>query len=586
MPAGANLAGARFFVRRFPYRLLPLVAVLASVTLLAGVALAGADSDGDGFDDPTELFVGTDAQQPCNQTTTADDEEPDAWPPDFNDDTQVNILDVVRLRGVYGTDSGSEGYDQRFDLDANGNIGVTDTVRLRPVYNAACEPVAPPDPTPSPDPTPTPEPAPPGVFFENFDGIDPSSPQSAYYMQDWDISVHSRDQYTWHNLDPIKAQHGSNCGAPPSTHTVTDYEESVYVCRNHMMTALDAEGYGVTYLTPDHLVDFSQGTAVITWDVSTFRSSGRDWWDVYVMPWDDNLKLPLEPFIPDLDGYPRNGVLATTGEYNGYTNLGVDVIRNFDAQDVDGCWWCTNDGVYTPSPTRRDTYELHISRTHIKFGMPDYGWWPIDEDIDALSWDKGIVQWGHHSYNPSKVGCSSGSDPALAGLNCGDGNTWHWDNFGIDPATPFTILRGDRRYVDAGSTQTVNFPAAAPAGSFFRFSGTGGSGDSGFDLSFDGGASWQSPQKQPSSAADDGIGSYWVPVPQGTTSVVFRGEPNRYVKDFAIFSLYADDAQVAASQEAAALGFVRDGYGCDIDFESGPLVADIPSSGGAGRGPG
>jgi hypothetical protein len=538
-------------------RFLVPLALLIAIALLTGVAFAAADTDGDGFDDAIEAFVGTDPLLPCNQTTTAND-EPDAWPPDFNDDRQVNILDVTALRAVYGTSSGQSGYNARYDLDASGGIGVTDTVRLRPVYGTAC--------------TPAPPPSEPGVFMETFDG-EPSSPTSAYYLQDWDISVHSRDASTWHNLDTVKAQHGADCAAPPAIHNISAYEDSIYVCRNHMMTALNAQGYGVTYMTPNHLVDFSQGTAVISWDMSTFRSSNRDWTDVYVMPWNDNLKLPLEPWLPDLDGYPRSGVLATLGDYNNWSNMSVRVIRNFQQESVDGCWWCTWNGVFTPSPTRRDKFELHISKTHVKFGMPDYDFWPVDEDISALGWDKGIVQFGHHSYTPDKVGCSGGSDPALAGVNCGDGNTWHWDNFRIDPALPFTIIRGDRRYVDAGTTQTVNFSAAAPAGSFLRFSGTGTGDNGSFDLSFNNGATWLTPQKQPSSNGDDHYGSYWVPVPQGTTKVVFRGNSGRHMKDFAIFSPEASAAQVRASQEAAELEFVRDGYSCEID--AAPTVASV-----------
>jgi hypothetical protein len=563
---GAN-CGARTRKGFAPSHVLWFAAVAALAFLVTPVA-AGSDSDGDGFSDAVETYIGTNPLAACNQTTSANDEDPDAWPPDFNDDTAINILDVVALRTVYGKTSGQQGYNRRYDLDANGAIGITDVAAIRPVYDKQCTPPPPPQPTPQPTaqptPSPTPPPSPPGTFQATFDGIEPASPLSAYYMQNWDVSVHSRDDYTWEALDPTKAQHGADCGAPPTIHTITAYEDAVYNCRNHLMTAMAAEGYGVIYLNPNHMVDFSKGTAVIKVDASTLRTSGRDWWDVYIMPWNDNLKLPLEPFLPDLDGYPRNAISANIGQYNNGTTLGVDIIRNFEEEAVDSCWWCTYESVLTPSPTRRDTFELHISKTHIKFGMPAYNFWPVDEDIPALSWDKGIVQWGHHSYNPTKTGCGNGSDPALAGVSCGDGNTWHWDNFSIQPSIPFTLIRGDRRFVDAGSPSRVNFPAPAPANSFLRFSGTGGGGNSRFDLSFNGGASWQTPSKQPATNADDGIGSYWVPVPQGTTRVDFRGQPNFFVKDFAIFSQAPPQGAASATFGVSESGAAVLDLGCDI----------------------
>jgi hypothetical protein len=41
-----------------------------------------------------------------------------------------------------------------------------------------------------------------------------------------------------------------------------------------MMTATNASGYGVTYVTPARVVDFSAGTAVVRFDVATLRETG------------------------------------------------------------------------------------------------------------------------------------------------------------------------------------------------------------------------------------------------------------------------------------------------------------------------
>ena len=74
---------------------------------------------------------------------------------------------------------------------------------------------------------------------------------------------------------------------------------------------------------------------------------------------------------------------------------------------------------------------------HLRFGMPAYSLAWVDTALPDLGWAQGVVQFGHHSYNPTK--------------ECPDctPNTWHWDNVTIDPAVPFNITRGDRRYVDA-----------------------------------------------------------------------------------------------------------------------------------------
>ena len=66
--------------------------------------------------DDVELFVGTDPLKPCADDNTADNEADDKWPPDFNDDQAVNIVDRGRM--VSQVISGI--YEQRFDLNANG----------------------------------------------------------------------------------------------------------------------------------------------------------------------------------------------------------------------------------------------------------------------------------------------------------------------------------------------------------------------------------------------------------------------------------------------------------------------------------
>lgn len=343
-------------------------------------------------------------------------------------------------------------------------------------------------------------------FMDTFDGA-PAHP-TPWSSARWDITVHSRDVSNWYSLDAMDAQHGPNCESPATTHRITAYEDAVYQCNNHIMTAINAAGYGLIYLTPNQMVDFSNGEAVIRWDMSTERRSTRDWVDVWITPFEDNLQLTLNDWLPDLSGVPKRAVHIDMGDWNG-TPFGGSIYRNFQEDSLESTWWVPYEDFLDPSPQRRDTFELRISRTHIKFGMPDYNFWWIDTDISPLDWTQGVIQFGHHSYNPWKDGN-------------GGPQTWHWDNVFIEPSKPFTILGSDRRYVNGSGSNRINFSGPAPANSYLRFAGIGND----LQVSFNNGSSWQDAQYQTHanySFADEAFKSYWMPIPQGTSFVLFRG---------------------------------------------------------------
>jgi hypothetical protein len=375
-----------------------------------------------------------------------------------------------------------------------------------------------------------------GDFVETFDG-DPLSP-SAWHPANWDVTVHSRDTNTFGTLQTMQAMHGPTCAAPPATHAVSAYEDAVFQCNGHVMTAIFAAGYGVIYLTPSQLVDFASGEAVVRFDVSTNRSSLRDWIDLWITPFQDNLQLPLERFLPDLSGEPRNSVHLRMDNFccNGTSGFRAILTRNFTSEYLPLLHPDTGyESFLTPSMTRRDTFELRLSNTHLRFGMPAYGFWWVDTDIAPLGWTQGVVQLGHHSYNPQKD-CVVGPE-----ITC-QPNTWHWDNVSISPAVPFTLLRGDRRVVSAANaTLPVRFPAGAPADAHLRFSAIGGN----IAVSTDGGRTWQAAQRQAvvKPDQDEIFKQYWTPVPQGTASVLIRGaDPSQGVwlaRDISIWSLAA-----------------------------------------------
>lgn len=334
----------------------------------------------------------------------------------------------------------------------------------------------------------------------------------------WSVVRHVRDPKGWYTMEPMMAWHGSKCEKPDDpvapTHLVTNYEDMTFLCRNHMMTAVNASGYGVIYLTPDRMVDFTAGTAVVRFDVTTLRESGRDWIDLWVTPFAENLVTPLEDSLPDLQGEPRRAVHVRMTAERGRSAFQASVVRNFRGTKLPAL---TTDGFekafaargLAPSATRRDTFELHISRTRIKFGMPRYNLWWVDAPVADLGWSQGVIQIGHHSFNPAADG--------------GSATSWHWDNIGMQPAVPFTILRADRRYVDAATPNgEVTFPSGAPAGAFLRGSGIGPT-----EVSFakaDGKFSkWTIARLQAQERLDPRrFASAWMPIPQGTTRVRLR----------------------------------------------------------------
>ena len=308
----------------------------------------------------------------------------------------------------------------------------------------------------------------------------------------------------------MEAMHGPLCEPPLATHPISAYEDAVFNCKNHLMTALNDGGYGMIYLTPNVLVNFAQGEAIIRFDVSTLRTSTRDWIDLRLTPYEDNLQLAADSWAPSLSGEPRNGVHIFLESGNAFV---AEAIRNYTVSSIEGDnTWIGYDTFLEPSPTRRDTFELRISKGHLTFGMPDYNFWWIDTDISPpLDWGRAVIQFGHHSYDPLK-GCSTCSP-----------NTWHWDNIYINPAKNFTIIKANQRYVDStipGLTATFSTPT--PPNAYLRFSAIGMN----IKISLNNGQTWINAERQGSQLpfSSGHFQSYWTAIPAGVTSVRFSGE--------------------------------------------------------------
>jgi len=90
---------------------------------------ADPDDDNDSFTDANERYMSTDELDDC-PTSSAHD----AWPPDFNKSTRVDVIDAL----FFGSPILSGEYDRRFDLNGNGVVNIIDVLVLAPFMMQSC----------------------------------------------------------------------------------------------------------------------------------------------------------------------------------------------------------------------------------------------------------------------------------------------------------------------------------------------------------------------------------------------------------------------------------------------------------------
>jgi len=353
---------------------------------------------------------------------------------------------------------------------------------------------------------------------------------------DWDV-IANIDAPT-DATGSMAAGHGPDCGPPPATHPITSLAESVYVCKNHMMTAIDGGGtaattYGAVYFTPAQMLDWSSGTATLSWQVSTERLSARDWWAVNLTPFAQNLVLPLENFLPAYQGEPASGLelkidQATCKSGGTGSYLRVSKVSFGGGDEITQNAACVEDSV-APSFKTRTPFQVELSSSHLKVYMPGTAAVWYDGPI-SLPFKQAVVQFSHHSYNPGKADNPDGS-PGLP-------NTYHWSGVSISPSAPFTMLRPQQPVsLHEGRSPALTLAEPAPANAFLRFAAIGG-----IQVSTDGGKTFEAAKPQAAEmSAPERFTSYWSAIPAGVTSLVFRGQPNQFgqpwwVEDVAVWS--------------------------------------------------
>jgi hypothetical protein len=352
-------------------------------------------------------------------------------------------------------------------------------------------------------------------FLETFDGT-PTNPEP-WNNLDWNVFQTARDNYAWANPEATEGHHAySNCGdvASGGSHLITTWPETVFKCNGHIMTSINGNpGYSAIYLSPPAMTDFSAGSSTIQFDVSTFAASTRDWLDVLITPLSDFMQYP---FRSDLDvdgsGLP-NRAIHIEQEFN-TDEWKIEIVRNGGTPQILGVLNIPFDQIGGRSKVTRTPVRIVVSSTSITLSYPTAPGASLTVNFADLGWNQGVIQLGHHSYDPSKDGA-------------GSPNTWHWDNVSVNPAKLFYQRQATPERTGApiydSNVRTVSFGNPAPANSSLMFAGS-----CGVQVRDSPTAAWRNTTIIGPNTHPEHVQSYKVTVPQGSTSVEFRFVDNQW----------------------------------------------------------
>jgi hypothetical protein len=345
------------------------------------------------------------------------------------------------------------------------------------------------------------------------------------------------------------ADHGSACQPPPATHPIgSAYTDEVYVCHDHLMTAMDGASAGMIEFNANQLVDFSSGPATVSISRSTQANSSRDYTEFYFVPFAEQLAYSADGIIAETQKEARDYVRVVVATNGHETTFRVQERVGGGIHEVQGDWWDSVEARtgLVDSATIRTPIEFTLSRTHIRVSMN--GFTPYDTDLPVpFPVTQAVFQVQHISYAPTQE-------------NGGTPNTWHWSNLIISHAVPYYQQMAMPEAVgDSGDYgwlgTTIHF-APAPAGALLRFQGFNyapwqHSFASGFQISFDNGATWAAWHDM--TPQDDGMGSFLQPIPEGATSAILRGQSGWYARDFYVMSLSARNAPPSTASTPMAM---------------------------------
>ncbi len=376
-------------------------------------------------------------------------------------------------------------------------------------------------------------------FRESFNG-NPAAPTSKMNKLDrWFAQPIMQGVLGWDfKPEPMYAQHGPDCSPAPRTHLITSFEQSVFSCRDHLMTAINppsaGTSSGIVSLKPNHMVDLTKGEATIRVDVSTSSPSRGDWWEVWITPYEDHLIAPNDHWFHH-SGPPKRSLFLGVFDQDGKKFWSHKFFDNYRFSGGLKDFWTGPDisKIVSHSDTRRDTYEIKMTKNTVKlsvrdsntgkmaqvnqFAIPNGGFWT----------DHAVVQFQQSNYEPEMHGKSGCADPCPKTTVPA---TWHWDNVEIFPAVPYDIIGVNEFMVYSQSpSKKITFQKPAPVNARLMFSGQ--SWGNAPEVSFDGGATYQKatavrgPNDPPVAGfgGDPDLLTYSINAPKGSTSAVIKG---------------------------------------------------------------
>lgn len=416
-------------------------------------------------------------------------------------------------------------------------------------------------------------------WTETFDGT-PASPTHYYPVTGnvpWDVVLKGYDpgENTLTVSGSVETrgsnigEHGTGCEAPTTgtsfnndnstTHLMTDQLDMMFQCNGHLMLSTGLSGYGAVYASPPASMDFSGGEALLTWDMSTKHTSSREWFSMVLSPF--NQYEPLA-YISVIEHIPADNIHIEYGD--GPASIQVHQYHSGDKYDVAGDSSTTIDSILagyglSESSQRRDHWKVGLSSTHLRVcftpdavGATETCLYDHDLPFSLASgtWsNNAVTQFTAEEYNAEKACIDTQSPPPSNPLDSnnldhtayGDAtcppNTWHIDNVSINPAQTFTVILPTGTFpvsFSGNGPHTINFPQAAPSGSYFEATWYGyrncswctGVSAAQLRTSTDGGSTWSSwanVSYLDNTAGDDLGNQILTSVPTGTNAIQFQG---------------------------------------------------------------
>jgi len=407
----------------------------------------------------------------------------------------------------------------------------------------------------------------------------------------WDLLVHEMagnqragGYGDTHGVPAFLGQHGTQCGVPTSGadlsgfHAISSlYGENgdggmAFTCRDHLMLTnhCQPDCFGSTVLTLPMQLDWSQGPATFSFNMSTRHTADRDWMELFLTPFRDQLAYPSSlSSYEDNVGPPATGLgfsfganlppdapcSPTTAQSQcGFDqwssglanwcgcdpNAGGDVrngLHQTQLADVDLNLGSVEDALQGVGPTNngRARFNLIVSKTHVTLGLAPQWQQPagvilnaayanglnwVDSDLSSnpLPYNRAVVQFVAQDYAACLY---QTTDP------CNGTDTWHMSGFSMSSAVPLRIIRANQNWADDSTSVSIGgkrateltFPSPAVAGSYLRTCFYGDPAEAQFSV--DKGVSWI--HLHILQGMDGFYACSLTPVPAGTQAVYLTG---------------------------------------------------------------